>query len=81
VATEIDLPWTYVGGPAGLIDRILADEGIEALPADPADSVTHLEEWVTDAADQAAAALLSRGEALREEISSYLARSVVSLVG
>ena len=64
VATEIDLPWTYVGGPAGLIDRILADERIEALPAEPADSVTHIEEWVTTAADQAAATLLTDGEAV-----------------
>jgi hypothetical protein len=24
VASEIDLPWTYVGGPRGLIDAIFA---------------------------------------------------------
>jgi len=64
VATEIDLPWTYVGGPAGLIDRILSDERIEALPAEPADSVTHVEGWVASVADQAAAALLTDGEAV-----------------
>ena len=32
VASEIDLLWTYVGGPRGLIDTILADDRIEALP-------------------------------------------------
>ena len=37
VATEIDLEWTYVGGPRGLIDAILADDRIEALPAAPDD--------------------------------------------
>ena len=32
VASEIDLPWTYIGGPRGLVDAILADDRIEALP-------------------------------------------------
>jgi hypothetical protein len=35
VASEIDLQWTYVGGPRGLIDAVLADDRIEALPATP----------------------------------------------
>jgi len=35
VASEIDLLWTYVGGPCGLTSAILADERIEALPAAP----------------------------------------------
>lgn len=35
VATEIDLSETYVGGPRALIDRILADDRLEAMPADP----------------------------------------------
>ena len=46
VATEIDLPWTYVGGPRGLIDAVLADERIEALPAAPGDPVDRVEDWV-----------------------------------
>jgi hypothetical protein len=33
VATEIDYAWTYVGGTSRLIDRLLADERLEALPA------------------------------------------------
>src|ERR1700743_1294383 len=33
VATEIDLAWTYVGGPAGLIEAVLRDEGIQDAPS------------------------------------------------
>ena len=33
VASEIDFPYTYVGGPAALIQEILADPNLEALPA------------------------------------------------
>jgi hypothetical protein len=46
VASEIDLPWTYVGGPRELIDAILADDRIEALPAAPDDPVSRVEDWV-----------------------------------
>ena len=35
VASEIDLGWSYVGGQAGLIEQVLADERIEALPGQP----------------------------------------------
>jgi hypothetical protein len=63
VGTEIDLPWTYVGGPAGLVESILDAEDIEALPAEPGDSLTHVEEWVISRVDDAVAALLSDGEA------------------
>jgi hypothetical protein len=47
VASEIDLPWTYIGGPRGLIDAILADDRIEALAAAPDDRVSRVEDWVT----------------------------------
>ena len=33
VATEIDYMWTYVGGPQEVIDAVLADPRLEALPA------------------------------------------------
>jgi hypothetical protein len=33
VGSEIDLPWTYVGGTRELIDEVLAHPGLEALPA------------------------------------------------
>jgi hypothetical protein len=63
VASELDLQWTYVGGPRGLIDAILADDRIEALPAAPDDPVSRVEDWVTDWADQLADALMARGAA------------------
>jgi hypothetical protein len=40
VATEIDLDSTYVGGSAALIAAILADERLEAFPAEVTDDVT-----------------------------------------
>jgi hypothetical protein len=64
VASEIDLPWTYVGGPAGLIERILTDERIEAIPAGPADPLNRVEEWVTTWVTQATTRLLADGEAV-----------------
>jgi len=63
VATEIDLAWTYVAGPAGLIDALLADSRLEALPARPDDPLTRVEDWVSGWADQAADDLLATGEA------------------
>ena len=64
VATEIDLAWTYVGGPAGLIEAVLGDERIEAVPAEPGDPLTCTEARVTAWADRATAQLLSGGEAV-----------------
>jgi hypothetical protein len=63
VATEIDLPWTYVGGPRGLIDAILADHRIEARPAAPDDRVSRVEDWVAAWADQLLEDLLADGTA------------------
>lgn len=63
VASEIDLQWTYVGGPRGLIDAVLADDRIEALPAAPDDPVSHVEDWVTAWADQLADGLMAGGAA------------------
>jgi hypothetical protein len=63
VASEIDLPWTYVGGPRGLIGAILADDRIEALPAAPDDPVSRVEDWVAAWADDLVDGLLARGEA------------------
>jgi hypothetical protein len=62
VATDIDLPWTYIGGPAGLIERILGDNRIEALPAGPGDTVTHVEDWITGWVEDATATLMAEGE-------------------
>jgi hypothetical protein len=64
VATEIDLAWTYVGGPAGLVESVLHDERVEAMPAGPHDPLTRVEEWVTGWAAAAATDLLGTGEAM-----------------
>ncbi len=62
-AGDVDLPWTYVGGPRGLIDAILADERVEALPASPDDPVSRVEDWAAAWVNDLADGLLSRGEA------------------
>ena len=63
MASEIDLPWTYIGGPRGLIDALLADDRIEALPAAPEDRVSRVEDWVAVWADQLLEDLLTHGTA------------------
>jgi hypothetical protein len=63
VASEIDLGWSYVGGPAGLIEQVLADERIEALPASPDDPVSRVEDWVNAWAVAATEQLLTAGAA------------------
>ena len=63
VAIEIDLAWTYVGGPAGLIGQLLAETRIEALPAASDGELGGIEDWVTVRAEQTAGQLLSSGEA------------------
>ncbi len=40
VASEIDLPCTYVGGDAQLIERLVGDSRLEVLPAHLTDGVT-----------------------------------------
>jgi tetratricopeptide (TPR) repeat protein/transcriptional regulator with XRE-family HTH domain len=63
VATDVDLPWTYVGGPRGLIDAIRADRRIEALPASPGDPLSRVEDWVSAWIRELTDDLLARGEA------------------
>jgi hypothetical protein len=63
VASDVDLAWTYIGGPRGLIDAILADERIEAFPASAGDPVSRVEGWVAAWVDELADGLLARGEA------------------
>jgi hypothetical protein len=41
VASEIDHPYSYVGGSEELIEELLADPELEALPAQPEDPVTY----------------------------------------
>jgi hypothetical protein len=79
VASAIDLAWTYVGGPAALIERLLACRGIEALPAEPGDPLTRAEDWVTRRVDGATVRLLASGEAIittsRGTVYAWLERS------
>jgi hypothetical protein len=41
VASEIDLPYTYIGGSIDLIDAILKDPALEAVPSDIGDGITY----------------------------------------
>ncbi|MGH7174884.1 MAG: hypothetical protein ACREGR_00810 [Minisyncoccia bacterium] len=62
VASEIDLQWTYVGGSAELVNRILTDDRIEALPAAPADpSGLILVGWLSDLIEAGASEVLASG--------------------
>jgi hypothetical protein len=64
VASEIDLPWTYVGGSAALIAGLLADARVEAQPASPGDN--HHQRapgWLAPAIAEGATELLDSGEA------------------
>jgi uncharacterized protein YceK len=63
VASEIDLPWTYVGGTAHLIERVLRDPSLEAFPAAPGDPLTHVEPWVQRWVDDATSELMRSGRA------------------
>ena len=64
VATEIDLAWTYVGGPAALISEALANPGLEAQPASPDDiHQRRAPEWLAPAIEDAATELLDSGTA------------------
>jgi hypothetical protein len=59
VASEIDLPWTYVGGSRTLIDRVLADPRLESLAVEPDDSyVLTVSGWLGELVDHATNELL-----------------------
>lgn len=67
VASEIDLPWTYIGGPRPVIDRILADERIEALPAEPDDGFQlRARGHIAQLIDEITAELFATGRYTRE---------------
>jgi hypothetical protein len=61
LASEIDLAWTYVGGSEPLVERLLADERIEALPADADDPLTRIEPFVADLVERGVEELLASG--------------------
>jgi hypothetical protein len=62
VASEVDLCWTYVGGPAQLIDELLADPALEALPAVPGQPHSWVEGYIIDSAERAGADLVATGK-------------------
>ena len=47
VASEIDLAWTYVGGSVGMVEALVADGRIEALPVEATDVYWFVEVSVT----------------------------------
>lgn len=63
VASEIDLQWSYVGGPSALIEDLLADPRVETLPARP-DGSHHfrVRGWLAAMIDDATVRLLEEGE-------------------
>jgi hypothetical protein len=63
VASEVGLCWTYVGGSVPLIEELLADPALEALPTIPGHPHSWTEEHVLWSARQAAADLLASGKA------------------
>lgn len=67
VATEIDLPWTYVGGSSELIAAVVSDTRLEALVVSPdVNNWMTVPAWVTALAEQAAHLILRDGHAVLE---------------
>ena len=62
VASEIDLPWTYIGGSTGMVERLVGDRQIEALAIGPDEPIGRIEEWVMTWADRAIEELWASGE-------------------
>jgi hypothetical protein len=62
VASEIDLRWTYVGGSRELIERVLGDQRLEALPVTPEDpSCLVVSGWLCDLIETATDELMAKG--------------------
>jgi hypothetical protein len=63
VASEIDLPWTYVGGTADMVERLVMDNRIEALAIRPDEPIGRIEEWVERWVEVAVEELWTSGHA------------------
>ena len=64
VASEIDLPWTYVGGSSELIDLLTADERLETVAAAPNDPLwIDLDGWLLRLIEDTVDEVLSSGSA------------------
>ena len=62
VASEIDLPWTYVGGSAAMVEEVLASGDIEAQPTDTLVRHGHVEPWIGELAESAVNTLIETGK-------------------
>jgi hypothetical protein len=60
-ASEIDLPWTYVGGSEALVEEILASPDIEAMATDTGVRHGQHEPWILDLAEGCADRLIATG--------------------
>jgi hypothetical protein len=78
VVSAIDLPWTYVAGPAAVIEELVADSDLEVLPAGPEDRVSRVESWVVEWAYSGVEELMRNGscrvETPRGEIDAWFER-------
>ncbi|MGH9101648.1 MAG: hypothetical protein ACRDYD_01475 [Acidimicrobiales bacterium] len=78
VASEIDLTSSYVGGPSALVERLLDDGRIEALPASPSESINKVEPLVATLVHAATDELLDGGHAViassRGRVEAWLER-------
>jgi hypothetical protein len=63
VATGIDLPWTYVGGPEDLAAKLLSEVRVEAQPATPDDPLRPADDRLMAVATGAAQELVAGREA------------------
>ncbi len=62
VASEIDLPWTYIAGPRELVGDVLAATRLEALVASPDDPIVGaLPEWLDRRIDAAVDDVIDTG--------------------
>lgn len=62
VASEIDLAWTYIGGPVDLIEAVLCDQRLEALEARLEDSIAFRPPaWIAELVTSSATEVLEHG--------------------
>ena len=67
VASEIDLPWTYVAGSRELVGDVLAATRLEALEASPDESILRaLPSWLDARVDQAVDDVIAAGSTVMD---------------
>ena len=79
VACEIDLCWPSVAGSRALVERLLADDRLEVLPAAPDEPLTRIEPFVADLVEPAVTEILAGAHALvttsQGTVEAWLERS------